>query len=86
MPESSASICFGLNRETDEESLALFLKKFGEDRLLHTLIPRLDDAEITAVLDLFSGLMKKHLSKQEYHQLFLIDASPAATVTTKTSI
>lgn len=75
MPKNSTSICFGLNRETDEASLALFIKKFGEDRLLHTLIPRLDEAEITAVLDLLSGLLKKHLSKQEYHRLFLIDES-----------
>lgn len=69
------TICFGLNRQTDETSLGLFLKKIGEDQMLHTLVPRLEDAEITTILDLFSGLMKKHLTKQEYHQLFLTEKS-----------
>jgi hypothetical protein len=73
MQGAAAHICFGLNRATDEESLALFVKKVGEDRLLDTLIPRLDDEEITAVFELFSSLMRKHLSEQEYHQLFLDD-------------
>lgn len=64
-------ICFGLNRATDERSLAAFLHKFSEPRLLSTLIPRLTDEEISATLDFLTGLMHKHLHKKEYHHLFL---------------
>lgn len=64
-------ICFGLNRETDEKSLATFLKKFTSDPMLTTLIPRLTDAEINATLDFLSKLMHKHLHKKEYHNIFL---------------
>lgn len=64
-------ICFGLNRATDERSLAIFLKKFNDNELLNTLIPRLSNEEITATLDFLTKLMRNHLQKQEYHNLFL---------------
>lgn len=64
-------ICFGLNRPTDEESLKVLVKKFAGSDLLETLVPRLTDAEIQATLDFLSNLMHKHLSKEEYHLLFL---------------
>lgn len=73
METTSEKICFGLQRKTDEDSLILFIRKVSAARLLNTLVPRLDDQEIIEVLDLFTGLMKKHFSKQEYHQLFLSD-------------
>ena len=65
------AICFGLNRATDEQSLRLFIKQFANDRFLNTLIPRLGDEEISSIVDFFTGLMHKHLSKKEYHRLFL---------------
>jgi hypothetical protein len=64
-------ICFGLDRETDERSLIAFIKAFTGRDLLATIVPRLEDREITAVVDMLTGLMKKHFSEQEYHQLFL---------------
>ncbi|MGV1100959.1 hypothetical protein ACUUL3_16305 [Thiovibrio sp. JS02] len=66
-------ICFGLNRETDERSLAAFLQKFADPGFLATIIPRLEDAEIPALLDFLSRLMHKHLNEEEYHRLFLKD-------------
>ncbi|MDH3359317.1 MAG: hypothetical protein OEL55_00460 [Desulfobulbaceae bacterium] len=69
----AASVCFGLNRELDEQSLAVFLQRATSDDLLAVLLPRLEDKEVSAVVDFVSGLMHKHLSKQEYHQLFLND-------------
>ena len=65
------SICFGLNRETDEQSLRLFIKQFGNDKLLDILIPRLGDGDITSFVDLFTKLLHKHLSEKEYHRFFL---------------
>ncbi|HIJ79253.1 MAG: hypothetical protein OEY01_09575 [Desulfobulbaceae bacterium] len=70
---SAGEICFGLNRGTDEKSLAAFIKKFAEPNLMQTIIPRMDDSEISATLDFLSQLMHKHLTKKEYHRLFLKD-------------
>ena len=67
----AGDIFFGLNRQEDERSLAAFLRIIGDERLGSILIPRLSDAEIEQVVDLFSTLMHRHLSKQEYHALFL---------------
>lgn len=66
-------ICFGLDRKTDERSLAAFLKRFTNEALLATLIPRLSDDEITATLDFLTNLMHNHLKEKEYHTLFLAE-------------
>lgn len=65
------SMVFGFDRPTSEKSLALFLQKIAGQEMLATLIPRLPDHDIESIVDLFSGLMKTHLSKKEYHDLFL---------------
>ncbi len=62
---------FGLDRETDEKSLMVYLQKFSDDHFLETLIPRLKDDEIEAILELISHLLKTHLKEDEYHRLFL---------------
>ncbi|MBC8318768.1 MAG: hypothetical protein H8E41_12755 [Desulfobulbaceae bacterium] len=64
-------ICFGMDRETDERSLAAFLQIFSSPVLLETLIPRLSEAEIAEILDFVSRVMHTHLSEKEYHALFL---------------
>lgn len=66
-----AEICFGLNREVDERSLAAFLQLFAAPPLLEALIPRLSDDDISATVDFLTSLMKKHLQENEYHTLFL---------------
>ncbi|MBU0965714.1 MAG: hypothetical protein KKA54_04960 [Proteobacteria bacterium] len=64
-------MCFGLNRETDERSLAAFLQLFVAPAMLEALIPRLSDEDIDATVDFLTRLMKKHLQEEEYHTLFL---------------
>jgi len=71
--DNAANICFGLNRPLDEQSLALFLKRFVDPALLAALVPRLADEEISRMVDLLSGLLRAHLTDQEYHRLFLGD-------------
>jgi len=71
MPEEIEEICFGWNRPTDERSLRKFLQKFSRDELLDALAPRLTDQELTNIIDLLTGTMKKHLREDEYHRLFL---------------
>jgi hypothetical protein len=72
-PLKAQDICFGLNRETDERSLTAFLQRFADPPFLQTLIPRLEEEEITSLLDFLSRLMHKHCSEKEYHRLFLKD-------------
>lgn len=69
------SMVFGFDRATDETSLIVFLEKMTSPPLLATMASRLEDHEIEVVVDLFTGLMKKHLSKKEYHRLFLGDVN-----------
>ena len=72
-PIPADEICFGLDRATDERSLALFLKLFSRNQLLDTLVPRLGDAEIEQVVNMLTALMRNHLHEKEYHELFLDD-------------
>ena len=65
---------FGMNRRTDEQSLASFLKLFSDERLTSKLIPRMNENEIHQIVDLLTQIMKNHLSDEEYHALFLGEA------------
>ena len=67
------AICFGLDRKTDEQSLAIFLRLFSRDELLQTLIPRLSDDEIIRLVDQLTAVLRNHLQEGEYHELFLGD-------------
>jgi hypothetical protein len=66
-------LAFGYSREEDERALIAFLQKFSDDDLMKLLSSRLSHAEIENLVDLLTGLMKKHLSEEEYHQYFLKD-------------
>ena len=66
-------ICFGMNRETDERSLAAFLRLFTREELLQSLIPRLDEKEIIDLVDRLTGILHNHLEEKEYHEIFLGD-------------
>ena len=70
---SAGNILFGLNRAEDERSLADFLRLFSKDELASVLIPRLTEEEIRQIVHLLSEVMRNHLSRQEYHTLFLAD-------------
>ena len=64
-------VAFGMDRETDENTIKYYLQKFSDDDLMAALVPRLDDGELTALFDMMSGLMRRHLVEDEYHDLFL---------------
>jgi hypothetical protein len=66
-------MAFGYSREEDERSLIVFLQKFSDDDLMKVLISRLSDSEIEELVDRLTGLMKKHMSEEEYHRHFLKD-------------
>jgi hypothetical protein len=64
---------FGLDRETDENTLICYLQKFSDDEVMATLIQRLDDHELAEVFDLINRLLRRHFTEAEYHRLFLKD-------------
>ncbi len=66
-------VAFGFSREVDEKSLMYYLQKFSDDELVKVLVPRLSDGEINDLFALVSEMMRKHLSDDEYHRLFLKD-------------
>jgi hypothetical protein len=66
-------IAFGLSRADDERSLIALLQKFSDDGLMKLVAPRLSDHEIETLVDILTGLLKRHLSDGEYHEHFLKD-------------
>ncbi len=66
---------FGLDRETDEETIMFYLQKFSEDSFLKLLLPRLSDDELKEIYNFVNGILKKHISEDEYHAIFLKDRS-----------
>jgi hypothetical protein len=67
---------FGLDRETDEQTLIYYLQKFSDDALMALIRSRLTSEEIQSLADMVMRLMKRHLSDEEYHHYFLKDEEP----------
>ncbi len=66
-------MCFGLNEDLDRQSLTTFLQLSGRPEFAELFASRLSSAEIMSFVDGFFELLKKHISKNEYHQIFLLD-------------
>ena len=66
-------IGFGLDRETDENTLICYLQKFSDDAVMAAIIKRLDDHELAEVFDLINRLLRRHFTDDQYHRLFLKD-------------
>jgi len=66
-------IGFGLDRETDEDTVICFLQKFSDDGLMALLRNRLTDGELNEIFSLVSRLLQKHLTEDEYHSYFIKD-------------
>lgn len=66
-------MCFGLTEELDKESFACFLQLAGNQKFAETLAKRVESKEILNFVDSFTVLLRKYLSEDEYHTLFLQD-------------
>jgi len=62
---------FGADRRTDENTIVYYLQKFSDDRLMQILIKRLSGDELSEIFALITRSLKKHLTSEEYHRLFL---------------
>ena len=73
MALSADGICFGLDRDLDVRSLVTYLRLFGREKFATLLAERMTSEEIIALVDDLTGLMRRHLSEDEYHRYFLDD-------------
>jgi hypothetical protein len=66
-------IGFGLDRETDENTIICYLQKFSDDEVMAAMVRRMRPAELAELFDLINRLLRRHFTEAEYHRLFLKD-------------
>jgi len=71
MTIDSQHICFGLNEQLDQQSFSCFLQLAGRREFADFLSKRLSEEEIHSFVNFFTGLLKRKLTQEEYHRLFL---------------
>ncbi len=64
---------YGLDRESDENTVQVYLQKFSDDDLMKTILKRMNDDDLAELFEVTSKMLKKYLTEPEYHQLFLKD-------------
>ncbi|MGD0229926.1 MAG: cytoplasmic protein [Syntrophorhabdales bacterium] len=62
---------YGLDRQTNEDTVQLYLQKFSDDHLMQTILKRMTDDDLTEIFEVTGRMLKKYLTEPEYHQLFL---------------
>ena len=62
---------YGLDRQSNEDTVQLYLQKFSDDQLMKTILKRMTDDDLTEVFEITGKMLKKYLTEPEYHQLFL---------------
>jgi len=62
---------YGLDRESNEDTVQVYLQKFSDDHLMKIILKRMTDEDLDEVFEITSKMLKKHLTEPEYHQLFL---------------
>ena len=64
---------YGLDRQSDEDTVRFYLQKFSDDILMETILKRLSDDDLNELFNIISKMLKIYLSEPEYHSLFLQD-------------
>ena len=62
---------YGLDRESNENTVQVYLQKFSDDHLMKTILKRMTDDDLVEVFELTSKMLRRYLAEPEYHQLFL---------------
>jgi len=71
--EYDGFVGFGMDREIDEHTLTYYLQKFSDDELMAVIRKRMSGEELEQLFNLLAGLLKNHLTEEEYHKYFLKD-------------
>ena len=69
--EYEGLVGFGLDRETDEWTLTWYLQKFSDDEHMTLIRERMSEEDLKTLFDLLGKVLKKYLSEEEYHRVFL---------------
>lgn len=64
-------VAYGLDRQSDENTVQVYLQKFSDDDLMKTILKRMTDDDLTEVFEITGKILRKYLTQPEYHQLFL---------------
>ncbi|MCX8023232.1 MAG: hypothetical protein N2745_10725 [Syntrophorhabdaceae bacterium] len=64
---------FGFDRDTDENTVRLYLQRFSDDKMMELILKRLEEDELSQLFEMISRLLVKYLTEEEYHTLFLRD-------------
>ena len=64
---------YGLDRQSDEDTVRFYLQKFSDDILMETILKRLSDDDLNELFNIISKMLKIYLSEPEYNSLFLKD-------------
>jgi hypothetical protein len=62
---------YGLDRQSDENTVQVYLQKFSDDDLMKTILKRMSDDDLAEIFEVTCKVLKKYLTEPEYHQLFL---------------
>jgi len=62
---------YGMDRQSNEDTVQLYLQKFSDDHLMKLILNRMSDDDLSKIFDLISKMLKKYLTEPEYHQFFL---------------
>ncbi len=62
---------YGLDRQSNENAVQVYLQKFSDDHLMKTILKRMTDEDLAELFELTSKMLNKYLTEYEYHQLFL---------------
>ncbi|MCF8082239.1 MAG: cytoplasmic protein [Deltaproteobacteria bacterium] len=64
---------YGLDRQTNEDTVQVYLQKFSDDHLMQRILKRMTDDDLLELFEVTGKMLKKYLSESEYHALFLKD-------------
>jgi len=62
---------YGLDRESNENTVQVYLQKFSDDELMKTVLKRMTDDDLTELFEITGKMLKRYLTEAEYHRLFL---------------
>jgi hypothetical protein len=62
---------YGLDRQSNEDTVQMYLQKFSDDHLMETILKRMTDDDLAEVFEIMSKMLKRYLTEPEYHRLFL---------------
>jgi hypothetical protein len=71
--EYEGPVAFGLDPDSDKATLTWYLQKFSDDAIMALLRERMSEADMNALFDHLGGLLKRYLTEEEYHRVFLKD-------------